>query len=126
MKNAKHVYLTKIDPDAPLRPVHGVMGGVNQTGNLEMLFYTEEEALPAPAAVLINADGTIVNEDEARQAQQDGATERRFIRNVHTRFQMNETQARRMASWLMTQIEFMAQAKSEARDAQHTSEPRRS
>lgn len=124
MKKEKHIYTTKIDPDTPLLPVHGVVGGVTQSGSLEVLFYTEQEVLPAPASVLTSEDGTIVNEEDVRQEQEEHPSVRRFTRQVHSRFQLTESQTRHLISWLMSQVEVMAQANQAAAAAQRTSGPR--
>ena len=40
----KQKLIVRTDPDLPLLPLHGVMGGVTQAGEIEMLIYTDVDA----------------------------------------------------------------------------------
>ena len=65
----KQKLIVRTDPDLPLLPLHGVMGGVTQAGEIEMLIYTDVDALPAPRELLLAEDGSLVNEEKASSAR---------------------------------------------------------
>lgn len=103
----KQKLIIKTDPDMPLLPVHGVLGGVTRTGEIEMLLYTDTDALPAPRELLLAEDGSLVNEEKA-EGNSVAEEETRIVqRNVHTRTVMTGDQARLLAGWLLKQLDIL-------------------
>ena len=60
----KYILKFRRDPDLPLPLVHGVFGGVNPMGEIELNFFAESEDLPDRVERLVsNADGAVLNEE---------------------------------------------------------------
>lgn len=81
---------------------HGVWGGVNSQGEIEMNFYTESDKLPSFSERAINPDGTLGPE---LIVQTD---EKTLVRDVHSRIVMNYHTAQALRQWLdekLTSIE---------------------
>lgn len=78
-----------------LRPAHGVWGGINPHGELEICFYEESDMPPKTSEMLIGPDGTPGAE---QVAMQDDA--RHISRHIHTRLLLNYDTARAVADWL--------------------------
>ena len=105
----KQKLIVRTDPDLPLLPLHGVMGGVTQAGEIEMLIYTDVDALPAPRELLLAEDGSLVNEETADDngSEPTNGEVRHILRTVHARTVMTGDQARLVASWLLKQIDIL-------------------
>ena len=106
----KQKLIVRTDPDLPLLPLHGVMGGVTQAGEIEMLIYTDVDALPGPRELLLAEDGSLVNEEKADDnagEPTNGEDVRHILRTVHARTVMTGDQARLVASWLLKQIDLL-------------------
>ena len=73
---------------------HGVWGGVNSQGEVEMNFYTEADKLPDFSERSINPDGTLGPELVPH------SDEKRLVRDVHSRIVMNYHTARALREWL--------------------------
>ena len=56
---AKIRYKYEMAPEARLQTAHGVWGGINPQGEIEMNFYHESDCLPAYSERLITPDGSI-------------------------------------------------------------------
>ena len=64
----KYILKFRRDPDLPLPLVHGVFGGVNPMGEIELNFFSESEDLPDRVERLVsNADGAVLNEESLRK-----------------------------------------------------------
>ena len=55
-------YKYQMDENARLQTAHGVWGGINPQGEIEMNFYHESDALPAFSEQLVAPDGSIGHE----------------------------------------------------------------
>ncbi|GFM35808.1 hypothetical protein [Desulfovibrio psychrotolerans] len=88
-------YEYEIKPDAALEYAHGVWGGVNPHGEVEMNFYTESDKLPSFSERIISPDGSIGHEIIPAEGEQKAVT-----RNVHSRIVMNYNTARALYEWL--------------------------
>ncbi len=89
--------IIEMDPDLPLQTIHGVMGGINQAGEIEMNFFTECESLPCPTEIVFTASGEFVSETPL-EGDED---EHSITRTIHTRAVIQPRQARAMVTWLM-------------------------
>ncbi len=56
---AKIRFKYEMAPEARLQTAHGVWGGINPQGEIEMNFYHESDCLPAYSERLITPDGSI-------------------------------------------------------------------
>jgi len=82
--------------------VHGVWGGVNPHGEIEVCFYDESDTLPKYTEQTIGADGAPGPE---RMPPDDGA--RHIVRHIHTRVLLNYNTARAVLEWLEDRIDEM-------------------
>jgi hypothetical protein len=86
-------------PEARLHYAHGVIGGVNSQGEVEINFYTESDKLPAHSECIIAPDGSLGHEiapvdEEVKQV----------TRFIHSKVILNYYAARILAEWLEEQI----------------------
>ena len=51
-----------IDKKARLETVHGVWGGINPHGEIEMSFYNESDAIPSTTEQIVAPDGSLGHE----------------------------------------------------------------
>ncbi|MBD5553255.1 MAG: hypothetical protein HDQ44_02850, partial [Desulfovibrio sp.] len=79
----------------PLHVAHGVWGGVNPHGEIEISFYNESDIPPSLTEQAIAADGTPGPE---RICQTDSG--RHISRHIHSRILVNYNTARAMLEWL--------------------------
>lgn len=87
------------DPNARLHTAHGVWGGINPNGEIEMNFYHESDALPTFSEQLIAPDGSLGHE-----IFPDGQDVRQVIRLVHSRVLVNYQTAKALLDWLEEQV----------------------
>ncbi len=78
-----------------LEYAHGVWGGVNPHGEVELNFYTESDKLPTSSERLISPDGSVGH--EMVSMEEDNKT---VQRSIHSRIIMNYNTARAMYEWL--------------------------
>ncbi len=88
------------EPQARLQLAHGVWGGINPQGEIEMNFYSESDKIPPFSERLVEPDGTLGHEmvpfDE---------TIRTITRTVHSRVVLNYYTARALVEWLEDKID---------------------
>lgn len=92
-------YRYEMAPEARLQAVHGVWGGINPQGEIEMNFYHESDALPACSEQIIAPDGSLGHEiipgnDEVRD----------ITRHIHSRVLLNYHTARAVLEWLEDRV----------------------
>lgn len=87
------------DSDANLKVAHGVWGGVNPHGEIEICFYNESDIPPEITDQTIGADGTPGPE---RVNQPDSA--RHIERRIHSRILVNYNTARALLDWLSERV----------------------
>lgn len=92
-------YIFSTEPDVRLRVAHGIWGGINPHGEIELNFYDESDAPPASTEQTIEADGTPSQE---RMAKQAGVRE--VNRQIHTRILLNYNTARAVLTWLEDRV----------------------
>ena len=108
MKNGNVKFPDKIryeyeyDPQVRMRYVHGVWGGVNPQGEVEMNFYLESDKLPPYSERLIAPDGSLGQES----APFDEET-RIVTRSIHSRLILNPYTARALLEWLEDKVELL-------------------
>ena len=83
----------------PPQYAHGVWGGINPQGEIELNFYLESDKLPSRSECLISPDGSFGHEI----APVDGET-RTIVRHIHSRVLLNYTTARAILEWLEDKI----------------------
>ena len=87
------------EKDLRLNYSHGVWGGVNPQGEIEINFYTESDKLPPYSERLVDADGSLGEETAPFDEE-----ERTVVRTIHSRVLMNTQTARAMLEWLEDKI----------------------
>lgn len=91
----KIVYHYNQEANTPLQIAHGVWGGINPHGEIEICFYHESDMPPQVAEQQIGADGMPGPE---RGASMDSS--RHIERRIHTRILINYDTARALHNWL--------------------------
>lgn len=95
-----------------LRVAHGVWGGVNPHGEIEISFYHESDIPPDSSEQTIGPDGAPGPE---RPDRHDSS--RHIARHIHTRILLNYNTARALLEWLDERIgELDSEGSSEAYD----------
>ncbi|MBQ9406071.1 MAG: hypothetical protein IJU37_04935 [Desulfovibrio sp.] len=92
-------YQYQMDGHARLETAHGVWGGINPQGEIEMNFYYESDALPAYSEQIIAPDGSLGH--EILPEEQDTRVVNRYI---HSRVLLNYHTARALLEWLEDQV----------------------
>lgn len=92
-------YRYEMAPEARLQTAHGVWGGINSQGEIEMNFYHESDALPACSEQILAPDGSLGHEivpgnDDVRD----------ITRHIHTRVLLNYHTARAVLEWLEDRV----------------------
>lgn len=82
-------------PQAQLHIAHGVWGGINQQGEIEMSFYHESDALPRYTEHIVAPDGSLGHEIVP---DEDGV--RTVCRHIHSRVLLSYETARAVHEWL--------------------------
>ncbi len=87
-----------------LRPeyAHGVWGGVNPQGEVELNFYTESDKLPPYSERIIAPDGSFSHE----MAPYDDDL-KVVSRRIHTKLILNYHTARAVLEWLEDKVEIL-------------------
>lgn len=88
------------EPEARLRPAHGVWGGINAHGEVEMCFYDESDIPPEITEQTIGPDGIPGPE---QICQED--TVRHMGKTIHTRILLNYHTARAVLEWLQDRVD---------------------
>ena len=76
-------YRYTIDKDARLHTAHGVWGGINPQGEIELNFYHESDALPQSTECLVSPDGSLGPENLPEGFEQRGIRVEDGNLNVH-------------------------------------------
>lgn len=87
------------DPDSRLHYAHGVWGGINPQGEIEINFYLESDKMPPYSERLVAPDGSFGHE----MAPYDDDV-RTIVRHIHSKVVMNYHTARAMLEWLEDKI----------------------
>jgi hypothetical protein len=88
------------DPNVRLRYAHGVWGGINPQGEVEINFYVESDKMPAYSERRVEPDGSFGEETAPFEEEI-----RVIIRHIHTRVVINYHTARALLEWLEEKVE---------------------
>ncbi len=102
-------YRYSIDKDARLHTAHGVWGGINPQGEIELNFYHESDALPQSTECLVSPDGSLGPENLP-----EGFEQRDIIRHIHSRVLLNYETARAVLEWLEDRVATLEMEDGEA------------
>ena len=87
------------DPEVRIKYSHGVLGGINSQGEIEMNFYAESDALPPYSERIIAPDGSFGHEiapyDESLKL---------ITRHIHSKVVLSYQSARGLLEWLEDQV----------------------
>ncbi len=86
--------------DLRINFAHGVWGGINPQGEIELNFYTESDKIPAFSEQIIAPDGSLGH--EMAPFNDDVRT---ITRNIHSRIVLNYQCARAVLEWLEDKID---------------------
>ena len=89
-------------PDTRLQYAHGVWGGINSQGEVEMNFYTESDKMPTFSERIVSPDGSLGHEMSPYDENLKVIT-----RSIHTKLLMNYHTARAMLEWLQDKVEIL-------------------
>lgn len=96
-------------PETRIQYAHGVWGGINPQGEIEMNFYTESDKLPPYSERIIAPDGSFGHElapyDENLKL---------IVRTIHSRLILNYHTARAILEWLQEKVETLEAQEDEA------------
>lgn len=92
-------YHYQTDPGAHLQVAHGVWGGINPHGEIEICFYHESDIPPLLTEQTVAADGSAGPE---RLSRNDST--RHIARQIHTRVLVNYNTARALLEWLEERV----------------------
>ena len=87
-------YLYKIEPGVHLNAVHGIWGGINGQGEIEVNFYTESKKFPEYSEQIISPDGTLQHEIVP------DSNIHYIVRNISNRLLLNAQTAQAFIEWL--------------------------
>ncbi len=97
------------DANIKLQVAHGVWGGINTHGEIELNFYTESDKLPLMSEKIFNAEGLA----EPEQVVPGEDEPRAVIRNVHSKILLNYNTARALLVWLEEKVDRLEMSDSE-------------
>ncbi len=83
-----------------LNYAHGVWGGVNPRGEIELNFYSESDKAPEYVECLVDAHGTL-----GPELVPEGAKQRTIVRTIHNKVLLNYHTAYAVMQWLEEQLE---------------------
>ena len=93
-------YEYKEEKDVSLSYTHGVWGGINPQGEIELNFYVESDKVPTFSERTIDAEG--VFGPELAPYNEDART---VVRNIHSKILVNYQTARALLEWLEEKVE---------------------
>lgn len=88
------------NPETRLHYTHGVWGGINPQGEIELNFYTESDKLPPYSERIIAPDGSFGHE---MAPQEDNL--KIVVRRIHSKLILNYHTARAVLEWLQDKVE---------------------
>ncbi len=93
-------YEYKEDAKAQLHTAHGVWGGINPHGEIELNFYTESDKAPAFSERLVDDEGNL-----GPEMVPDDDDVRSVTRTIHSKILLNHRTALAVMAWLEEKIE---------------------
>lgn len=97
-------YEYQVDDTAKLKYTHGVWGGVNPQGEIELNFYCENDKPPTITEREVQADGSLGIETQASDPNLENDS-RTVVRNIHSKILINYHTARALLEWLEEKID---------------------
>lgn len=85
--------------DLPMIYAHGVWGGINSHGEIEVNFYTESDKLPVTSQREVLPDGSV-----GPEIPDDDPQTKTIVRNVHAKVVVSYQTARAVIEWLEDKI----------------------
>jgi len=90
------------DPDTRIQYAHGVWGGINPQGEIEVNFYLESDKMPPYSERLVAPDGSFGHEIAPYDEEL-----RTVTRTVHSRVILNYHTARAVLEWLEDKLDML-------------------
>jgi hypothetical protein len=90
------------NPETRIQYAHGVWGGINPQGEIELNFYTESDKLPSYSECIIAPDGSFGHE----MLPQDNAA-KIVTRCINTKLLLSYHTARSVLEWLQDKVELL-------------------
>ncbi len=97
----KIIYEYELERDCPIHTMHGVWGGVNPHGEIEMNVYSESDKLPLFSERVIASDGSVGPETSSLDSQQS----KTIVRRVHAKLLLNYHTAKAVIEWLEDKVQ---------------------
>lgn len=95
-------YEYEIEPETRLRVAHGVWGGINPQGEVEISFYTESDKMPPYSECIVSPDGSFGPEMAPFNEDQ-----RTVVRQIHSKIVLNYNTARALLEWLEDKVNIL-------------------
>ena len=95
-------YEYKEDTPVQLKYAHGVWGGINSQGEIEMNFYVESDVLPEWSECILEQDGSLGPEKVPHDERQ-----KNVVRHIHTKLILNYPTARAVHYWLENHLDIL-------------------
>ena len=90
------------DPGARIQYAHGVWGGINPQGEIEVNFYLESDKMPPYSERLVAPDGSFGHEIAPYDEEL-----RTVTRTIHSRVILNYHTARAVLEWLEDKLDML-------------------
>lgn len=90
------------NPETRLQYAHGVWGGINPQGEVELNFYTESDKLPPYSERILAPDGSFGHEMAPFDENSKAVT-----RRIHTRLILSYHTARAVVEWLQDKVDIL-------------------
>ena len=90
------------DSDTRVQYAHGVWGGINPQGEIEVNFYLESDKMPPYSERLVAPDGSFGHEIVPYDAEV-----RTVVRTIHSRVILNYHTARAVLEWLEDKLDML-------------------
>ena len=97
-KKIRYKYV--MDDSVRMSTAHGVWGGINPQGEIELNFYEESDCLPQWFECLVAPDGSLGPE----MMDEENLEVREVVRRINTRVLLNYNTARAVLEWLEDRV----------------------
>ena len=102
-------YEYQTPPGVRLEYAHGIWGGINPQGEIEMSFYLESDKMPEYTEHIVAPDGSFGHE-----IPPDEESVKNIVRRVHSKVVFNYHTARAILEWLEEKVEILEQEETPA------------
>ena len=97
-KKIRYKYV--MDDSVRMSTAHGVWGGINPQGEIELNFYEESDSLPQWSECLVAPGGSLGPE----MMDEENLEVREVVRRINTRVLLNYNTARAVLEWLEDRV----------------------